>query len=464
MKMTKFARILGFVVALVLIATPVTAFASQPPAGAEITDIYNSWAEFDILMASTVYGLGNEGTYSNFRGRLLTEKFAPVYESLAEALGSSAELGLEPDSLVTRGQVVAALYALLSDESATAEEAAEYFVSKGLMNGRAPGDYQLEAVCTVQEMIVLAVRAYEHAARLAGNASVGFLWEIKGANNTVYLLGSIHLGDNAIYPLSEKIMSAFDNSANLVVEVDIAGLSEEEMTYIQAMQLVDFENGETIADYLSEETFELFSALVEALELPEEFYYLKPWAAHLALSVMFMSTGDAEESAAMGIDMLLLMKAYSMNKQIKELESSVFQIEMLASFSRELQELQLQALLLTILGDPDEPADADDLTNAELQAVMEIMLSAIKAGDDEVFGEMMAASRAADGDDPLSLEYSNAMWAHRDVGMAQGIAGFLESETNDGDYFVVVGAGHLFGDGCVIFLLTEMGYDVVRVR
>ena len=248
---TKLTRILGLTIALILFILPVTAFAAQPPAGAEITDIYSPWAEFDVFMASTVYGFGNEGTYSNFRGGLMTEKFIPVYESLADALGSSAKLDLPLGERITRGQVVAALYALLSDEPAAAGDAAGYFVSEGLMRGRVQGDYQLDAICTVEEMIALSVRVYEYAIRSAGEDSIGFFWKIQGANNIVYLLGSIHLGDNAIYPFSEKIMLAFDSSSNLVVEVDIATLSEDDMAYIQAMQMVDYENGETIADYLS---------------------------------------------------------------------------------------------------------------------------------------------------------------------------------------------------------------------
>ena len=464
MKKKMFVRVLVLLLALAIVAAPVTALASQPPEGAEITDMYSSWAGFDVFMASTVYGFGNEGTYSNFRGGLTTEKFAPVYESLADALGSSAVLDLQPGALVTRGQIVSALYDLLSSDTATVDESAEYFASEGLMRGRAPGDYQLDEVCTVQEMIALSVRVYEYAVRLAGEDSKGFFWEIQGVNNAVYLLGSIHLGDNAIYPFSEAIMSAFDNSANLVVEVDIAGLNEEDMAYITAMQLVDYENGETIADYLSEETFELYRSLVEALELPDDLYYIKPWAATLGLTTMLMSAGEAEESAAIGVDMLLLTKAYSMNKNILELESTRAQIEMLASFSDELQERQLLAVLYSAFGGGDEAEETEEVNSEELQLALAMFLAAIKAGDEEVFGAMMEASRAIDRDDPLDVEYDTAMWANRNIGMAEGIARLLESDTDDGNYFVVVGAGHYFGDDSVIVLLTEMGYDVVRVK
>ena len=465
MKKTWIIKLLGLVLAFALIAAPVTVFASEPPEGAEITDIYSPWAEFDVYMASAVYGFGNEGTYSNFRGNLMTEKFAPVYASLADELDSSAVLDLPLGELVTRGQLFVALYGLLSGEDATADEAAGYFASEGLIQGRAAGGYQLDAVCTVEEMIVMSVRMYEYAVRQAGEGSVGFFWEVRGANNTVYLLGSIHLGDNAIYPFSGAIMSAFDRSANLVVEVDIAGLSADDMAYVIAMQLVDIENGETIADYLSEDTFELYRILVEALELPEDMYYVKPWAATLGLTTLLMSTGDVEESAAIGVDMLLLTKAYSMNKNIIELESAVSQIEMLASFSRELQERQLLSILMSVFGgEGGEPAENEDVDNAELQEAMAMLLDAIRAGDDETFGAIMAAGRATGSEDPLDIEYDTAMWAHRNLGMAEGIARLLDSETNDGGYFVVVGAGHYFGDDSIIALLLEMGYDVLRVR
>ena len=464
MKKTWIIRFLGLVLAFALIAVPLTAFAAEPPEGAEITDIYSPWAEFDVYMASTVYDFGNEGTFSNFRGNLMTEKFAPVYASLAYALESSAVLDLPLGELVTRGQLFAALYGLISGEDASADEAAGYFASEGLIQGRAPGGYQLDAVCTVEEMIVLSVRAYEYAVRLAGESSIGFFWEVRGLNNTVYLLGSLHLGDNAIYPFSGTIMSAFDRCANLVVEIDVAGLSAEDMAYIVAMQLVDFENGETIADYLSEETFELYRTLVEALGLPEDMYYIKPWAATMGLTTLLMSDGDAAESAAIGVDMLLLTKAYSMNKNIIELESTVYQIEMLDSFSRELQEQQLLAVLTSVLGGEGEQTGSDEVDGAELQEAMAMLLAAIKDGDDETFGAIMDASRETGSDDPLALEYNAAVWVDRNIGMAEGIARLLDSETNDGDYFVVVGAGHYFGDDSIIILLLEMGYEVVRVR
>ena len=464
MKKTLFCRFLVVLLSLVIIVTPVTAFASQPPDGAQVTDMYSSWAGFDVFMASSVYGFGNEGTYSNFRGGLTTEKFTPVYESLAAELEPSATLDLAPGALVTRGQTVAALYVLLADEAATEDEAAVYFVDAGLMRGRAQGDYQLDAVCTVEEMIVLSVRVYEYAARLAGKDSKGLFWEVQGENNTVYLLGSIHFGVRELYPFSEAIMSAFDNSANLVVELNSALISEDDLAAIQALQLLDFENGETIADYLTEETFELYRTLVEICELPEQFYYIKPWAAMITFEAIFGTGGEDGEGGLIGMEAFLLNRALSMNMNILELEGVIFQLEMLDSYSRELQERLLLGQVTGILGEAGGSAQADDIDSEELQAGYYKLITAIRAGDDDYFDDLFARTRSIDVDDPLAVEYDTAMWANRNIGMAEGIAAFLDSDTDDGNYFVLVGAGHYFGDDSIIALLIEMGYDVVRVR
>ncbi|HIW35105.1 MAG TPA: TraB/GumN family protein, partial [Candidatus Paenibacillus intestinavium] len=51
-------------------------------------------------------------------------------------------------------------------------------------------------------------------------ASQGFLWKTVHNGNTVYLLGSIHVGDEALYPLRTEINEAFAASDVVVTEVD----------------------------------------------------------------------------------------------------------------------------------------------------------------------------------------------------------------------------------------------------
>ncbi|MCL2060794.1 MAG: TraB/GumN family protein [Oscillospiraceae bacterium] len=481
-------RLLSIVITIAMAMFTATAvFASGPQtfgapmsalAGAQITDIYSSWAEGDVYMAQHVYGLGAEGTYSNYRGGLSAQKFAPVFESLGAALKADSAAydvtGSGAGALLTREQVVESLYSLLPGSGAGgAGGAVDYFVDAGILLGRAGGDLQLSEICTVEEMLSLAARVYDHAIYEAGNYSTGFFWVVEGAANTVYLLGSIHLSDESMYPMSKPIEVAFAGSSNLVVEADIAEVSEEDTALIMGMGYLDPSEGVTIADFLTAETYALYVDVCEALGMPAEFYdYIQPWMANNFLTAYLMSAGDAqamEESSAMGIDMYFLQKAYASGKNLLQLESIQFQMELFASYSYELQEMLLLELLNTALppadgdgGDDSGSSDDGHGQATDLSVLLQAALEAVKAGDEETL--ILLFGIDMEYDDPLLIEYNNKMFLERDIGMTEKIVGFLEDGVDRGDYFIVVGAAHYLSKTGVVAQLSELGYEVTRVK
>lgn len=52
------------------------------------------------------------------------------------------------------------------------------------------------------------------------------LWRVTSEDNTVYLLGSLHLLRGEHYPLSNVIEKAFEESKVLVLEVDLGVMSD----------------------------------------------------------------------------------------------------------------------------------------------------------------------------------------------------------------------------------------------
>jgi len=56
--------------------------------------------------------------------------------------------------------------------------------------------------------------------------AVNFMWEIQGGANKAYLLGSIHTMPVDVYPLDEKIESAYKESDVLVVEADATTIDQ----------------------------------------------------------------------------------------------------------------------------------------------------------------------------------------------------------------------------------------------
>ncbi|MCL2163243.1 MAG: TraB/GumN family protein [Oscillospiraceae bacterium] len=446
-----------------------TVVDSAPPQ-VEITDIYSSWAEEDVFMAQDVYNLGNAGTYSNFLGDLTVAKFMPVLESLAAALKSDIDFQPADDNvLLTRGEVVTILYGVLTGINTEDDyESLEYFIDAGLIYGRSPDDYQLLEICTVEEMIALSNRVYNHGIYEAGNYSTGFFWEVDGVSNKVYLLGSIHLSDYSIYPMSKPIEVAFARSDNLVVEADISDMGEDAIAFITKIGFYDPTSGETIADYISEETYAQYIEVFESLGIPEDVYStFKPWMAYNYLTSLLMSEGDQQtliDNTGSGIDMYFLLKAGDAEKNILQLESIESQITMMSSFSDELQEMLLSEVLSVALGsDEEDESEEEEQAQAEdLSTLLQEALKAMKTGDEAAIIELFGID--AETDDPLSIEYNQKMMTERDAAMAEKIAGYLEEETNSGDYFIVVGAAHLLSKKSVIAQLSDMGYEVERIK
>lgn len=61
-----------------------------------------------------------------------------------------------------------------------------------------------------------------------------FLWRVESRDNTVYLLGSIHVLQEKNYPLAPSIYNAFNQCGTIMFEVDLGGviLADESTAYV----------------------------------------------------------------------------------------------------------------------------------------------------------------------------------------------------------------------------------------
>src|ERR1044072_5996053 len=84
------------------------------------------------------------------------------------------------------------------------------------------------------------------------------LWKVQGKQNTVYLLGSVHVLKKEDYPLPSPIEAAFADAKIAVFETDIAGMENPEL----AMKLAtrgQLPEGETLQSRLSAPVYSSFS-------------------------------------------------------------------------------------------------------------------------------------------------------------------------------------------------------------
>jgi len=438
---------------------------------------YSDWAYWYIFMASTAYGLGNADTYTYFKSDVTWEKFKPVFDSIGQTFYDQDWSSVfDVHGEARRGAIIMHLYTLIlrflqiESVAGTEYEALEYFIENGLINGRASGGYQLDEICTVEEMIIFSVRVYEHLMYELGLDSKGFFWKVTGENNIVYLLGSIHASDGSLYPMSKEILDAFDSAKYIGFE--IFDVTEEDMDYY--ISKIFITDGTTIADHIDPEMYEFYAEVWEFFGIPQEIYdYIQPWAAWSDLQYLLIAMNEETETvddifdnmelmAALGVDNYFMDMAYFTGKELMQLESLISQADMLSSFSPDLQEALLGGILFEFyrLFYGDEELEEYGELGDTMDGFFTAMLAAWKSGDEVFMLEL--TGRDIEWEHPLDIEYNYKMLTERDIAMTDKIIVIL-NESED-IYFIIVGAAHLIGTGSIIDLLIKAGFEVERIK
>lgn len=275
--------------------------------------------------------------------------------------------------------------------------------------------------------------------------SEGFLWKVSNEDNLVYLLGSIHVGMEDMYPLRDEIEDAFAESDVVVTEVDIKKeLSEEE--YEEITSLAYYTDGSTLRDHVSALTYVQIKAIAKKLELDMEVIdQTKVWFLNMLLGEFIPD--DEEIVSELGVDLYFLNAAEEKGMPNLELETAYSQYKMLSSFSDEYQEEQL---LNTI------DAIRYNEQGYELSDGGEYLLLMWRIGNLEYLDAQAEYMKEVD------LDYYNGMLTDRNKGMTDKIISYLNAP-DDRTYFVIAGALHFAGPDSIIVMLEEQGYTVERL-
>jgi len=264
----------------------------------------------------------------------------------------------------------------------------------------------------------------------------GLMWKASWANNTVYLVGSIHLASRGLYPLPEHIEQAFQQSNVLVVEVDLNRLDQ---TKFQSLMKANglYSPDDSLWNHISPSTRQLvFDFCHEHRMDAEAFARMKPWLA--ALAATLVPAASVPQDLAPGIDKYLLDEAGD-RMRIEPLESAEYQFHLMSS----LPEFQQERNLRTAVKNPGQGAQ-------DFQKLQALWME----GDAEGLSSYLSSSMR---NDP---EYEKRVFADRNPRMAERAEQCLKSRDR---CFVVVGAGHMVGKDGVVRLLENRGYKVEQV-
>jgi uncharacterized protein YbaP (TraB family) len=268
-----------------------------------------------------------------------------------------------------------------------------------------------------------------------------FLWKIESlisSDKTIYLLGSVHMGNASFYPLDPVIEEAYRKSEVLAVEVNTVAVP-----LAKAMEVVfshaKLPPGEKIYTSLSAKVWNKLILALEKYQVPvETVLNLKPWFAAITLSILRVV--EQGYSTDFGIDKYFVKKG---DKPIIELESINYQLGLFDGMSAELQEL---LLLDAIEGSLQSGGDLEEAVKAW------------REGDAQAMNYAMFKDL---NEHPEFRPIYKRLIIDRNYGMAEGIEAAL---INHDALFVVVGAGHIVGDEGLAAIFEKKGYKVRQLE
>ncbi len=287
--------------------------------------------------------------------------------------------------------------------------------------------------------VFLAIAAPPEVRAQSGNR--GLLWEVTSSRTTVYLLGTIHVGDSRMYPLPPHVEKAYASASAIALEAD---LSTGEAMLAAAMGAM-YVSPDSLDQHVPPELFRNVTELLRSYGLPVELgRSLKPHM--LAMALTMMEVGRAGLDASLGLDLHLAQRAHRDGKKVMELESIGQQMQMLDGLPADAQVAMLEA---TVQG----------IRAGTLSADMTSLVEAWRKGEAEKLDEV--AMRDLQHMPPATARsLKSRLYDERNRAMADRIAQMLDASEV---VLVAVGAGHMTGPEGLVALLKARGFAVRRL-
>jgi uncharacterized protein YbaP (TraB family) len=257
------------------------------------------------------------------------------------------------------------------------------------------------------------------------------LWELHGKHNTVYILGSIHVLRPTDYPLAPAVLNAYGNAKSIFMEVNLQEIDSQQIQ-MELLASARLPEGKTLPDIMGTQRYARAGALAREVGIDISIFdAFAPWFVAEAISQLQLQKLGFQPTS--GVEMFFLEHARSDGKSVAGLETVHDQIALFTALSLDAQ---ADYLISSLEEAHDLPKEVDDLVHAW------------QRGDTVWFADQL---KSEFGRDPALyqsvLVARNRKWVPK-------IEALLNDDQN---YLVIVGTGHLVGQGSVIELLGKDG-------
>ena len=279
------------------------------------------------------------------------------------------------------------------------------------------------------------------------------LYRVTGTDGQqMWLMGTIHVGDERTGFLPQAVYDALDSSSALAVEFDTEAfaqmLAEDQDLATRVISSYFYMDGTTAADHLDPMIYGTASKLLKAAgSNSAEMLLMKPYLWSQTIDSFYLQQAYSL-TAAKGVDMRLMEYAREKEIEILNVESGIDQMEMLSGLSDSVQESML--------------ASSISINCADTIYSTEELYEMWCAGDEAELTAYLQEDTSEMSKQELTLynEYTKAVSTDRNKEMLTVAKNYLES----GDtVFYAVGLAHLLVENGLVNTLRDAGYTVELV-
>ena len=344
-----------------------------------------------------------------------------------------------------------------------------------------------------KSIAVCTVNITENTDRLKDQITPA-VWEVTDDDgNIVYMMGSIHVADESVNKLPDYFESAYRKCDSLAVECDTEHNSINIFSAITDIQKFIYSDNDSIRNHISAKAYEnAENLLIETGNYSPLYYKYKPamWEALLEIAI----ANKAGLSSDYGFDSLMIKRASSEGKNILELESIEFQMNMLMDIPEVITILELESYSddetvseniknIETLYDQWKNGtfseDNSDLEDPSISSIDEILTDEITDDDIRIIN-MLLTSFYGDSEKNIKgktltdensedilymvnesiAQYNKQMLYDRNEGMAEKALEYMRGENV---VFMVAGSAHFYGEKGILKLMENYGCNVRRL-
>ena len=277
---------------------------------------------------------------------------------------------------------------------------------------------------------------------------VGPMWKISSGTSSIYLYGSLDVGDKNLYPLSPKVEGAFKSSEALALEVELDKIDGPKIN-----NKLLYEKGDNVENHVSSDAIDIYKEKVSYFKA--DYDKVKQFkASYLAQNCISVYLSQAKVDQAYIPDIYFLYSARKTDKPVVSIGDVYNLYDDLANPPDEVGDASLK--LLKYYNEDSTKKSLD-----RLEAWKKSDLEAIEKSYDDQYIVPESEKENFTKLNTLVNNYNQNLYSKLKSEYASKIDGYIKENKN---YFIVLSTNYLQGKDSILKQLEQKGYILEKIN